>query len=1248
MKHNSVMNILIVDDQRSNLLITQAILQPLGHNLVTAMSGHEAIQKLQEQEFATIILDVNMPEMNGFETAKKIRANPLTSDLSILFLTWSESEEMQIFQGYDLGAVDYLVKPINPKILQAKVSVFLKLYQQQKQLESINLQLEHRVEQRTQELAEINNSLQIQIQERHHIEQQVRESERLHRTILHNISDAVFITNDQGEFTFICPNSDIIFGYSEQEIQEIGNIKKLFKKDLIEGYDLDHLDEINNIEHQILDKFDCPHYLLVNIKTVDINSGTILYTCRDITERKQAQIDLKKRQRYFDALVKLQQQLLTVNSATISETELLEPLGEVTQASRVFIYEYCDQDSYPIIYPKIEWCADEIKPSTYYSQSCPLILAQTFSFMIPKLQQGQVVAGVVTELLDGDRQLLEIDGVKAFLVFPLKVMGKFYGFLGFVDCINEKHWDSLEVSILWLVTAALSSTFERIAITNELQKSQTRLQNIINNTSDGLLVVDHKGIVQFLNPMAETLFDVPKEQLLGKYLGFLSGKRGAEIQIHHISGNMVITEMQVTDIIWDQQPAILACLRDITQRRRVEEELQKYLRELYDMKYALDQASIVVITDQKGVITYVNDKFCDISQYSAQELMGTKHELVHSNYHPHEFWQNLWQTISEGNIWRGEIKNIAKDGNYYWVDTTIVPFLNAQGKPEQYLAIRFDITDRKKAEQSLQALNEDLEIKIAQRTENLAIANEKLRQEILEREKVALALQDSQVQLQDLLDNANDLIQSISLTDGRFVYVNQAWHRTLGYSLEEMERLTIFDLIAPSYQEYYLKIFNKLKKGEIKSISHVEVALLSKQEKIILLEGNINARWQNGQPVVTRAIFRDITEQKRIQQAIATSEAQFRAIFDNAAVGIALATVEGRIMRVNHAFSTMLGYQESDLLQIHFADFTHPDDLQISLDTFHKLLQGKKESYQINKRYLCSNGQILWGQLTISLIDQSPYFPVCQGQDNCYFVIAIVEDISEQVIAEQEMQKAIAKERELTQLKGQFIDMVSHEFRTPLTSILGYTELLSNYQDNFSPEKKQKHLKRIEIAGQQMKILLEDVLCLSRADSGKIKFYPQSFDLITFCQDLIEELQLSVGKDHQLQFHYPDELGIETICLDKKLLQPILTNLLTNSIKYSPTESQIELSVEKQGQMITFFVKDQGIGIPDDDKINLFESFHRAKNVGNIQGTGLGLDIVQRYVNLHQGNIIFSSTINEGTTFRVALPMSAQSCDCSS
>lgn len=164
-----------------------------------------------------------------------------------------------------------------------------------------------------------------------------------------------------------------------------------------------------------------------------------------------------------------------------------------------------------------------------------------------------------------------------------------------------------------------------------------------------------------------------------------------------------------------------------------EKSLQRTLKELADVKFALDQSSIVAITDRKGKITYINDKFCEISQYSRAELLGQTHRIINSGYHPTEFFSEMWQTISSGKVWRGEVKNRAKDGTYYWVDTTIVPFLNQAGNPYQYVAIRNDITGCKKTKEALQFLNEELEARVEARTADL--------------EKVLYNLQQAQTRL---------------------------------------------------------------------------------------------------------------------------------------------------------------------------------------------------------------------------------------------------------------------------------------------------------------------------------------------------------------------------------------------------------------------------------------------------------------------------------------------------------------------
>ena len=152
---------------------------------------------------------------------------------------------------------------------------------------------------------------------------------------------------------------------------------------------------------------------------------------------------------------------------------------------------------------------------------------------------------------------------------------------------------------------------------------------------------------------------------------------------------------------------------DITNQKNIESEHKKTLKQLDNFKNALDTASIVAITNDQGVITYVNDTFCTISGYAKEELIGKTHQIVNSGFHPKSFFNNMWQTIRSGRIWKGELQNRAKDGSTYWVNTTIIPFLNEMGEPYEYVAIRTDVTKLKEAEASLEtALKNDFQTTI--------------------------------------------------------------------------------------------------------------------------------------------------------------------------------------------------------------------------------------------------------------------------------------------------------------------------------------------------------------------------------------------------------------------------------------------------------------------------------------------------------------------------------------------------------
>jgi signal transduction histidine kinase len=241
--------------------------------------------------------------------------------------------------------------------------------------------------------------------------------------------------------------------------------------------------------------------------------------------------------------------------------------------------------------------------------------------------------------------------------------------------------------------------------------------------------------------------------------------------------------------------------------------------------------------------------------------------------------------------------------------------------------------------------------------------------------------------------------------------------------------------------------------------------------------------------------------------------------------------------------------------------------------------------------------------------------------------------------AQIEIRKALQKEKDLHELKSRFVTIASHEFRTPLSTVLSSASLIAKYKTTEDDPKRIKHVERIKSAVSNLTSILNDFLSISRIEEGKIENLPSEFDLVEFTEEITEEMQ-GVIKPGQHIF-YQHTGNVSRVNLDKKLLKNILFNLLSNASKYSAEGKEIYLSTRIDGGTLILTVQDQGIGIPDADKAHLFTPFFRAQNVTNIQGTGLGLNIVKKYVDIMEGNLDYTSELNQGTTFTITIPKAA-------
>ena len=262
--------------------------------------------------------------------------------------------------------------------------------------------------------------------------------------------------------------------------------------------------------------------------------------------------------------------------------------------------------------------------------------------------------------------------------------------------------------------------------------------------------------------------------------------------------------------------------------------------------------------------------------------------------------------------------------------------------------------------------------------------------------------------------------------------------------------------------------------------------------------------------------------------------------------------------------------------------------------------------------------------------------PLVDKNNNVASALFVYNDISQQKIIERNVQKALKKEQELNELKSQFISMASHEFRTPLSAIQTSAILIGKQNEPGKEEKRVKYVRQIKNNVKHLVVILNDFLSLSKLEEGKIIANREVFDLVDFAKTVVEEISPTSKINQSIIFSSSEDTLLYN--LDPKLIRHILMNLLSNAIKYSPENTTIHFNIEEDDQFVVIKIKDEGIGIPKEEQKNLFERFFRAKNAHNIEGTGLGLNIVKQYVELMDGTISFTSGATNGTTFQIKLP----------
>jgi PAS domain S-box-containing protein len=627
----------------------------------------------------------------------------------------------------------------------------------------------------------------------------------------------------------------------------------------------------------------------------------------------------------------------------------------------------------------------------------------------------------------------------------------------------------------------------------------------------------------------------------------------------------------------------------------VNEPPEPSLQEIRDRNATLDEHAIVAVTDPQGRITYVNDKFCAISKYTREELLGQDHRIINSGHHPNAFFRDMWATLAHHRVWHGEIKNRAKDGSYYWVDTTIKPFLNKQGRTHHYVAIRTDITARKCAEEDARIVRN---------------------------------------QLQEVFDHSPAVLYALTLEGGTIVpyMVSENKTRLLGFTVAE----------TLSYEWWLEQVHVDDRALAVASISET-LAHGSSHTEYRLRHKNGAFRWvaddrRSVCNALTRSrelfgVWTDISDRKHADDALRASEQRYKALFEQAAVGVVQVDVRtGRYVDVNQRFCEITGRSRRELEQLTMAAITHPDDIDRGMEGMGKIRTGATREFTHEKRYVRNDRSEVWANVTISAM-----WP--PGISPNYFIM-VVQDVT----AQKQLQEQYWQAQKMEAI-GTLAGGIAHDFNNILMAINGYTAL-SEMILTENPEVR-THLGAVLKAASRATVLVRQILTVSRQQPLK----RQPIQLAPVLAEALTLLRATIPSTIEFETAFPK--NAPAVLADPTQVHQILMNLGTNAWHAMEGRTgRLKVTLERcvvdtthaatharlrPGVYACVTVSDTGSGMDQATLRRIFEPFFTTKPPDD--GTGLGLAVVHSIMDSHEGAITVYSQPGEGTVFHLYFPV---------
>ena len=513
--------------------------------------------------------------------------------------------------------------------------------------------------------------------------------------------------------------------------------------------------------------------------------------------------------------------------------------------------------------------------------------------------------------------------------------------------------------------------------------------------------------------------------------------------------------------------------------------------------------------------------------------------------------------------------------------------------------------------------------------EALKVSNDALAHEIAVRAHTEQAAKESRSRLQDFLDNANDLIQSVS-PEGRILYVNSSWKRVLGYADEDLERLNLFDIVHPAHRTELRKELQRILNGG--RPQRFDVDYVASDGRVVMLSGSIQAQQTGGRTVATQSILRDVTEQRLAERQLDESQRNLEALVENTGDSIWSVDRHHRLITMNSAFALAVEARtgvEPEVGQLP-GDIFAPEDVEWYVELYDRTLRGE--------RHIKLRDEHVGGQHRYFEVYANP-IQALQGVSGAVF---FGKDVTERVRAQEALAVAKEEAEAANKAKSDFLANMSHELRTPLNSVIGFTNILLKNKDGRLNDKDVGFLQRVLSNGKHLLALINEVLDLAKVEAGRMELIIEKVDLSTLCVETVQQLEgQAKTKEGHVRLVADVPQGVALVDTDSAKLKQVIINLVGNALKFTHEGSvTVRLELASDGRTpVAIAVQDTGIGIPEDRLEAIFEAFQQAEagTSRKYGGTGLGLALSRSICLLMGYDLMVESELGKGSTFKIVL-----------